>query len=393
MPARKRADTGRWVYRTVVKLPNGKRVRIFGTPEKNTKAAAELEEELHIARLKNPRPEVPTFGEWFNGRFWAEWVQARKNKPSESESKRSIYDNHLGPEFGDTPIDEIGVAEIARFRGKLIAEVDEDGQPVRGQKTVNNILAVLSKALRYAVDVELLVRAPKVGLFVLERPEIEPWDFDEYARIVTAAKTYKPEWWVGVCLAGEAGLRVGEVKALRWSDVDLRAGTLTVAQQVRHGEITTPKGRTRRVVPLTPLLRSALTANKRKAGYVVRSNDTGPATDNAAEWAIEAVCNRAGLPLRKWHALRHTFGTHAARLGANPFTLMNWMGHKGLTETLLYVHHAQAHARAIPRHVLEAAGNELQPDRRIVLQLGARGTTVARQASGRRKAEKHRAVS
>ncbi len=262
MPARKRADTGHWIYRTVVKLPNGKTKRIFGTPEKNTKAAAEHEEQLHIARLKSPRPEVPTFAEWFNGRFWREWVQARKNKPSESESKRSIFENHLGPEFGQTPIDEIGVAEVARFRGKLIAEVDDKGEPVRGQKTVNNILAVLSKALRYAVDVELLTRAPKVGLFKVERPEIEPWDFAEYAAVLAAAKSYKREWWVGVCLAGEAGLRVGEVKALRWQDVDLRANTLTVAQQTRHGETTTPKGRTRRAVPMTPLLRSVLAADK-----------------------------------------------------------------------------------------------------------------------------------
>lgn len=390
MAVRKRSDTGRWVYRTVVKLPSGKRTRIFGTPERNTKAAAELEEHLHVARLKNPRVDVPTFGEWFNGRFWQEWVLARKNKPSETESKRSIYANHLAPEFADKHIDEIGVAEVARFRGALIAETDKNGDPVRGSKTVNNILAVLSKALRYAVDVELLTRAPKVGLFRIERPEIEPWEFDEYARLVAAAKAYKPEWWIGVCLAGEAGLRVGEVKALRWSDVDLRAATLTVAQQVRHGEITTPKGRTRRVVPLTSLLRSALATAKRKSGYVVRTSDTGHATDNAAEWAIEAVCDRAGLPLRKWHSLRHTFGTHAAMLGANPFSLMSWMGHKGLTETLLYVHYAQAHAREIPAHVLEAPGNEPQPDRRVLLQLGARGTVVARQQGGRRKHVKKR---
>jgi integrase len=388
----RRADTGKWVYRTVVKLPSGKTTRIFGTPAIDTKDAAMKAERDHIKRVLNPRIDVPTFGEWFNGRFWREWVQARKNKPSETESKRSIYDNHLAPTFADTPIDEIGVAEVAQFRGKLLSEKDAKGAQLRGEKTVNNILAVLSKALRYAVDVELLTRAPKVGLFKVERPEIEPWDFGEYALLLAAAKSYKPEWWMGVLLAGEAGMRVGEVKALRWSDVDLRASTLTVAQQVRHGHITTPKGRTRRVVPLTPLLARELAAGKRKAGYVVRTNDVGPAGDNPAEWAITAVCERAGLPVRKWHTLRHTFGTHAAMLGVNPFTLMTWMGHKGIAETLLYVHHAQAHARQIPRTVLEAAGTELQPDRRVVLQLGARGTGVAPKASATKKPKKKQAV-
>jgi hypothetical protein len=117
MAVRKRADTGRWVYRTVVKLPSGRKVRIFGTPERNTKAAAEHEEQLHIARLKaGTRPDAPTFGEWFNGRFWTEWVEARRNKPSEIESKRSIYRVHLAPRFADTPIDEIDDGAVARFR-------------------------------------------------------------------------------------------------------------------------------------------------------------------------------------------------------------------------------------------------------------------------------------
>jgi integrase len=62
-----------------------------------------------------------------------------------------------------------------------------------------------------------------------------------------------------VALAGEAGLRVGEVKALRWrEDVDLIARTLTVNQQTRNAETTTPKGRTRCTIPMTDTLVQAL---------------------------------------------------------------------------------------------------------------------------------------
>src|SRR5207302_2249660 len=65
----------------------------------------------------------------------------------------------------------------------------------------------------------------KVGLFKLERPEIEWWDYREYARVLEAAKREGADWYAAVCLAGEAGLRVGEVRALRWrEDVDLVAG-------------------------------------------------------------------------------------------------------------------------------------------------------------------------
>jgi integrase len=75
-----------------------------------------------------------------------------------------------------------------------------------------------------------------MGLFKVERPEIESWGFDEYARLLHAArKDYEPEWYTAFCLAGEGGLRLGEVRALKWQeDVDLVAGTLTIQRQCRH---------------------------------------------------------------------------------------------------------------------------------------------------------------
>ena len=56
------------------------------------------------------------------------------------------------------------------------------------EKRINNILAVLSKPLKYAVDCELIAKAPKIGLYKVERPETEPWDFEQYARLLAAAK-------------------------------------------------------------------------------------------------------------------------------------------------------------------------------------------------------------
>ena len=75
---------------------------------------------------------------------------------------------------------------------------------------------------------------------------------------------------------------------------------------------------------------------------------------------------------------RHSFGTHAALFGVNPWRLQTWMGHKRIDETMLYVHVAGAHARELPDCVREAVQNEMDPDRRIVAMLGARGKTVAK---------------
>jgi integrase len=392
MPIRRKSD-GRWRYRHVVHYPDGTRERINGSAPThiNTKAAAEQAMLDHIERCLHPervplRKGCPTFKEWFHGRFWTEWVLGRKNKPSEQREKTVIYDCHLGPRFGEMALDEITVAEVARLRADLVAKD-------LGEKRINNILAVLSKALKYAVDVELLVKAPKIGMFKVERPEIVAWDFEQYPRILTAAKAEGDEWYAAVCLAGEAGLRVGETKALRWrEDVDLVARTIIVNQQTCRGKTGTPKGRTRRTVPMTTTLHDAL---KRmsvvREGFVVRNLDGFAKTDSEARRAIERICRRAGLPVRQWHTLRHTFGTHAALFGVNPWRLQTWLGHKRIDETMLYVHVAEAHGRDWPEAVLEAAQIEIDPDKRIVAMLGARtelrGKTVAKAPTGKTKTQ------
>jgi integrase len=241
------------------------------------------------------------------------------------------------------PLDEITVSEVAQLRADLI----EEGL---SEKRINNILAVLSKPLKYAVDCELIVKAPKIGMFKVERPEVIAWDFAQYARLLAAAKLEGEDWYAGVCLAGEAGLRVGEIKALRWrEDVDMIARTITVNRQSRNGVITTPKGRTRRSVPMTATLHDALKRMQTiREGLVVRRLDGSPKTDNDADTAIRRICRRAGLPVRYFHVLRHTFGTHAALFGVNPWRLQAWLGHKRIDETMIYVHVAEVHGRELP---------------------------------------------
>jgi integrase len=377
MPVRRTKD-GRWVYREFVKKLDGTRVRLEGRAPKynNTKVAAQqelldhIERTLHPERVPQPK-EVPTFAEWFNGRFWREWVIGRRNKPTEVKSKEMIFAQHLKPAFGALTLDEIGTGTIASFRASLVEQK-------LSEKRINNILAVLSKALKYAVDCELISKSPKIGLYKVERPEIQPWDYEQYARMLAAAKIEGADWYTAVCLAGEAGLRSGEVKALRWrEDVDLVAKTITVNQQTCYGETTTPKGRTRRTIPMTNTLDRALRALETvREGFVVRNLDGTQKSDGQANAVILRICRRAGLPEKRWHTLRHTFGTHAALFGVNPWRLQSWMGHKRIDETMIYVHVAENHRREIPQPILDAAEAEADPDRRVLAMLAARGANA-----------------
>lgn len=392
---RRDATTGRkrefWQVDVDYESPDGKRTRIRKVSPVQTRRGAEeyerqVRDDLLMGRYGHKR-NVPTFDTWFNGRYWREWVVARKNKHSTMESKKSVYRLYLKDAFGHRRLDDIGDGPIASFRAKLI-EAELEG------KTVNNILATLSKPLNYAADVGIINRAPRVGLLRVERPEIEFWEFDEYVRLLAAAKKDGPQSYAASCLAGEAGLRVGEVKGLRWRvDVDMVAKTLTINQQMRQGVIGTPKGRTRRTVPMTETLFEALKQLDTVREGLVLKNLPGQAKndENQIKNLMYRICRLAGLPERGWHKLRHSFGTHAALFGVNPWRLMKWMGHKKIDETMGYVHVVEDHRREIPAAVLAAAAGEFDPDRRIIKLLGARGLDpdleVQRQPDGNTEVE------
>jgi hypothetical protein len=121
---------------------------------------------------------------------------------------------------------------------------------------------------------------------------------------------------VGGDQGGEFGLRVraddadhvdnplGEIRALDWRrDVDLIAGTLTINQQIRRGKTTTPKGRTRRTVPMTATLQAALRRlDAIRTGFVVRNPDGTAVSDNQTKYHCYRICRAAGLPEQGWHA-------------------------------------------------------------------------------------------
>jgi len=118
-----------------------------------------------------------------------------------------------------------------------------------------------------------------------------------------------------------------------------------------------------------------------REGLVVRRLDGTPKTDNDADTAIRRICRRAGLPVRYFHVLRHTFGTHAALFGVNPWRLQAWLGHKRIDETMIYVHVAEVHGRELPEEIQRAAAGVTDPDARVLAMLGARGKTVAKTAA------------
>jgi len=154
---------------------------------------------------------------------------------------------------------------------------NRNGKPL-ALKTRNNVLGILSNALKYAAEVELIDEAPRIRAYKSERPEIECWDLDEWRRFVTTARSEGPGMFAAALLAGDAGLRLGEVLALRWESIDLVAGRVAVTRQLRKGVEGTPKSGRRRSVPMTAALATPSRGSPRCA------SDGSSASRTASPW-------------------------------------------------------------------------------------------------------------
>lgn len=390
----KKDKTGRYRYRKVVKLPDGNRVRISGTPTVNNREHAIREEREHIERVIRDatiekhapgtlaKRNTPTLAEWFRGdatgddeytgRFWREHaIGQQENRSGTLAEKRKVFEQHLEPALGELRLDEIDTGAVNAFRADLKAKIGRRGKPL-SEKTRANILGVLGTALRYAEEVRVIERSPSIKVKAVKPPPIECWDFDQYGRLIGAAAHEGEPWETAVLLAGECGLRIGEIIALEWTDLDLIANTITIARQERQGVVGPPKGGKARTVPMTARLATHLRSVPRiHTGRVVARAGEGVG-QGESQHGLYRICRYAGLPERGWHKLRHSYATHAALLGVNPIRLQHWLGHSTLSMTLRYVHFAEAHSWPIPDVVLTAGAELLQPERRLVAQLGAR---------------------
>ena len=335
MPVYRDKRNGRWRFRKMLTLPNGRRIRLGGTGAVNTRVAAEAAERAAIEQalraMGKPEPkEVPTL-QAFQEEFVRTYVRAN-NKESERRSKELILQAHIVPRFGRMRIDAIGARDIETFKAELLEEKE------LGRKTVNNVIAVLSKILRYAEELEVIARGPRVRLLKVERRTVRYLDFEEYAALLKVAES-EPEWLAAILLGGDAGLRRGEIRALQWDDWDRQAGRLMVQRSLWEDVEGATKGWNQRAIPLTDRLASALRAIRHLRGpYVFAGEDGKPLTREAMRWNLPRLCRRAGIRPCGWHALRHSFCTHLAMRGAPAKTIQALAGHADLTTTLRYMH-------------------------------------------------------
>jgi integrase len=359
MPVRRDRRTNRWYFRTTVKLLDGTSRRVFGTPGvpgqyadlAPTRVGAAEAERRAIAEIMSgasaepvrpaQRKEMPTFEEFTQVYMEKMRFKGNKrgpNKPATLNAKESHLRIHLLPRFGPKRLDQIDSEAIEELMLAL-------GKKGRSMKTINNVLTTLHNILANAKK-KYLRELPTIEWYRIENQPFDFFDFEEAERLLVGASKV-PEWHCAVLLAVKTGLRLGELRALRGIDVDLRAGKLTVARNLWRNHEGTPKTGKTRTLDLPASAVAALKEHQHLRGPRVFLDGTGAGyTLGAWRWGLYRACRRAGLREVGWHVLRHTFASHLVMRGESLKVVQELMGHSTIHMTLKYAHLAPGATRA-----------------------------------------------
>ncbi len=312
--------------------------------------------------------------------WFSTWSTSSKLKPSTVATVRIDINSYLIPVLGSLKLKELKPKHIQDMLGTLLASgrvnPTPDGERGLSVKSVRNVYGTLKQALNDAVRWELLPYNPALRVTppAWERVEPRSWSAEQVAQfldhVTASGDAYAPVWR----LLFVTGMRRGELLGLRWADVDLVEGILTV----RHNRVVagsrvvtgTPKSRAgnrtlsldAHTVTALALLKNDHEAQAELFGYwatdLVVVSPTGlPMQPKDFLNRFQKAARAAGLPIIRLHEARHSYATLALIEGVPVHVLSQRLGHAQASTTLnIYAHVLPTADRA----AAEQVGSKIQ---------------------------------
>ena len=280
-----------------------------------------------------------TVGTWMD--MWFENYAKVKARPSSHQTCLGYIDNHIKPSIGKIPLEKLTSLELQKLYKKLlnsgrIDRVESKRQPKGlSSKTERNIHQIIASAMKLAKEQKIIATDPTVGCALpkLEHREMKTLPVEQLTSFLREAKDSGIFEMYYVELA--TGLRRGELLGLKWEDIDFEYGNLGVKRQIAriNGEVVEAPLKTKnayRTLPLAEDTIDVLKQQKKKIGsspWVFPSPTGGPISPDSVLHMLHRVLKRAGLPLVRFHDLRHTFATLALQNGVDIKTVSGMLGH------------------------------------------------------------------
>lgn len=283
-----------------------------------------------------------------------EWLASAKLRVKHSSycCYEKLINKYIIRYFENICYGELSTPVINDFADHMLKCGKANGFGGLSAKSVHDILVVMRSVAKYA-EQEYGYRNPMRNISMLksESKEAEVFNKHERGRLQKYLQRNPTESNIGILLAMYSGLRIGELCALTWNDVDFRNGILHVSktvQRVSKGfgssktavEITSPKSKTSvRDIPLPSFVCELLMQNKPlKKGYIL-SGTNKLVEPRTMQNRFKAVLKDCGIRNANFHLLRHTYATVCIESGFDAKTVSELLGHSNVNITLnRYVH-------------------------------------------------------
>lgn len=340
----KRKD-GRWEGRILIHAPDSKRISVYGKTYREVRDRMQEKKLLpgivHCPKRVSEATEV--------------WLASRERllKPSSVAKYRNLVQRHILPLLGKLRICDLDRNTVSGFVRALSCGQTGSGVQLT-RKTVRDVLMILEKSVRFAGELSFSVEKNELSGKTGGGKRITVLSEQEQKRLEEQLLTDTDEKKLGLLLCLYAGLRIGEICAMRWECIDLCEKTLSVnvtmqrlqiagaATGQRTGVIeSSPKSEdSRRIVPIADFLIEQLLKRKPRlqSAYLLTGSEQY-IEPRSYENYYKRVLSAAGIPVCNFHTLRHTFATRCIESGADAKTVSVLLGHSTVRMTLdRYVH-------------------------------------------------------
>ena len=261
--------------------------------------------------------------------------------------------NYINPVFGEEEIEELSEEKVQEAVVKWQNTGMHNGHPLK-KSTVQNLVMLIKQIMRFAVRKRIITECTMEIHFtpqqiLKERKVFNQEEQKQLIQAVLSELTYKS---FGILLCINSGLRIGELCALKWKDIDLKNGTVHVTKTLQRisvpGQvsktrivITNPKTETSvREIPLTYKICSVIKKFDKiyDEGYMLTNSDRFIEPRTFRKYYTNFM-NRHGIEPLNFHCLRHTFATRCIEKGADYKSVSEILGHTTINTTMnMYVH-------------------------------------------------------
>ena len=277
------------------------------------------------------------------------------NKPS---VKKCTFKRYLG--YARIISRYIGGRDLSEISPALLIKTAAEMSKTYAQSTVNAALSVIKRSISAAEKLGALKTHVEFPRRAFPRPrERKCLTLSDQKKLESFVELSRRPKLFGITLCLYTGLRVGELLALEWSDIDFASGTLKVGKTCRDvyenggykKELDSPKSfSSARTIPLPPKIISGLKRLKKcaQSSFVIEGKNGKIVPVRCYQSTFCRVLKKLGIPHMGIHSLRHTFATRALECGMDVKTLSEILGHSNPSITLnVYAHSLPEHKRAM----------------------------------------------